>query len=282
MAKRKTNTLRAEGRPSLLSVGDGKRGPKGGPKGKSGRGSTTRRTARHTARRTTRSTTRRSGARWSRLVTWALLAILAGPALVILVYRVVPPPVTPLMLIRSLEGEEIDYRWTPLDEISPHLAQAVIAAEDNRFCEHWGFDFGEILAIFDEWRDGDRPRGASTITMQTAKNILLWPNRQVVRKLLEAWLTPQLELLWRKRRILEVYLNIAEMGPGIYGAEAAARRYFGKPAAALTAREAALLAAMLPSPRGASPAQPSDYLNGRVPVIRQRVAQLGPMLACAS
>jgi monofunctional glycosyltransferase len=270
MAKRKTDPLRADGRPSLLSVGEDTRRPTGRPRRKTRRG------------RRTRRTTRRAGARWSRLVKWTLLACLAGPALIILVYRVVPPPVTPLMLIRALEGEEIDYRWTPLDRISPHLAQAVIAAEDNRFCEHWGFDLGEVLAIFDEWRDGERPRGASTITMQTAKNILLWPNRQVVRKLLEAWLTPQLELLWSKRRILEVYLNVAEMGPGIYGAEAAAERYFGKTAAALTPREAALLAAVLPSPRSASPAQPSVYLNGRVPVILQRVDQLGPMIACAS
>ncbi|HEX9770558.1 MAG TPA: monofunctional biosynthetic peptidoglycan transglycosylase [Kiloniellales bacterium] len=266
MAKHKPNTLRAEGRPSLLSAEAGARKPKGRPKRKTGRS----------------RKARRAGARWARLARWALLAVLAGPALVILVYRVVPPPVTPLMLIRALEGEEIDYRWTPLENISPHLAHAVIAAEDNRFCAHWGFDFGEVLAIFDEWREGERPRGASTITMQTAKNILLWPDRQVVRKLLEAWLTPQVELLWTKRRILEVYLNVAELGPGIYGAEAAARRYFGKPAAALTAHEAALLAAALPSPRRAAPAQPTLYLNGRVSVIRHRVAQLGPMLACAS
>ncbi len=269
-AKHKTDSLRAEGRPSLLSVGEDTRQPKGRLRGKTRR------------RRGTRRKARRAGTWWGRVAKWALLAVLVGPALVMLVYRFVPPPVTPLMLIRALEGEEIDYRWTPLDRISPHLAHAVIAAEDNRFCEHWGFDLGEVLAIFDEWRDGERPRGASTITMQTAKNILLWPNRQVVRKLLEAWLTPQLELLWSKRRILEVYLNVAEMGPGIYGAEAAAERYFGKPAAALTPREAALLAAALPSPRSASPAQPSSYLNGRVPIIRQRIDQLGPMLACAS
>jgi monofunctional biosynthetic peptidoglycan transglycosylase len=264
MAKRKFQTLRADGRSSLLSAGGRTRRPTGRAKARPGR------------------RTRRAGAPWRRIAAWALLAVLAGPALVILVYRFVPPPVTPLMLIRALEGEEIDYRWTPLEEISPHLAHAVIAAEDNRFCEHWGFDLGEILAIFDQWRDGERPRGASTITMQTAKNILLWPDRQVVRKLFEAWLTPQLELLWGKRRILEVYLNVAEMGPGIYGAEAAAQRHFGKPAAALTAREAALLAAILPSPRSASPAQPTDYLNARVPVITRRIDQLGPMLDCAS
>ncbi len=264
MAKRKTQPLRADGRASLLSGGGGARRPSGRVKAKP------------------RRTAQRAGASWRRVAGWALLAVLAGPALIILAYRFVPPPVTPLMVIRALEGEEIDYRWTPLENISPHLAHAVIAAEDNRFCEHWGFDLGEVLEIFDQWREGERPRGASTITMQTAKNILLWPDRQVVRKLIEAWLTPQLELLWSKRRILEVYLNVAELGPGIYGAEAAAQRHFGKPAAALTAREAALLAAILPSPRSASPAQPTAYLNARVPVISRRIAQLGPMLACAS
>jgi len=266
MAKHSKRTLRAEGRPSLLSAGGGMRPVKRGPKGKAGQGRNKRRTA----------------AGWRRLAKWMLIAVLAGPALVIVIYGFLPPPVTPLMLIRALEGEEIDYRWTPLEDISPHLAHAVIAAEDNRFCGHWGFDFEEFLVIFADWRDGERPRGASTITMQTAKNILLWPERQVVRKIFEAWLTPQLELLWSKRRILEVYLNVAEMGPGIYGAEAAAQRHFGKPAAALTAREAVLLAAALPSPRQATPAAPSDYLNERVPVIRRRIDQLGPMLACAS
>jgi len=272
--KRTTNALRAEGRSSLLSAGAGKRksgsksGSKSGgkPKGKAGKARTKRRVS--------------TG--WRRLVRRALLVALIAPALVILIYSVVPPPVTPLMLIRALEGEEIDYRWTPLEDISPHMAHAVIASEDNRFCAHWGFDFEEFLVIFADWRDGERPRGASTLTMQTAKNILLWPKRQVVRKIIEAWLTPQIELLWSKRRILEVYLNVAEMGAGIYGAEAAAQRHFGKPAAALTAREAALLAALLPSPRRASPAQPSDYLSARVPVILRRVDQLGPMLACTS
>jgi monofunctional biosynthetic peptidoglycan transglycosylase len=265
-AKNQKQSLRAEGRASQLSRDSQRSKPRRKAKDKAGGG-----------RRK-----RRKPSAWRRLVTWSLLAVLAGPALVLLVYKVVPPPVTPLMLIRAQEGEEIDYRWTPLERISPHLAQAVIASEDNRFCEHWGFDFGEVLEIFDAWRGGERPRGASTITMQTAKNVLLWPERRVVRKLLEAWLTPQLELIWGKRRILEVYLNVAELGPGIYGAEAAAQRHFGKSAAALTRREAALLAAALPSPRRATPAEPSDYLNGRVPVIRQRVDQLGPMLACAS
>jgi monofunctional biosynthetic peptidoglycan transglycosylase len=156
----------------------------------------------------------------------------------------------------------------------------VIAAEDNRFCEHAGFDWGELEGQLDALLAGGRARGASTITMQTAKNLFLWPGRDFVRKALEAWLTPQIELLWPKRRIIEVYLNVAEFGPGIYGAEAAARAYFGKSAGALGAREAALLAAVLPSPRRWSPDRPTEYLSARARNIRTRIEQLGPMLDC--
>jgi monofunctional biosynthetic peptidoglycan transglycosylase len=205
---------------------------------------------------------------------------LAGPGLVILVYRFLPPPVTPLMLIRAAEGEEIDYRWTALENISPHLARAVIASEDTRFCVHWGIDLKEVQNTLEEWRDGERLRGASTISMQTVKNVMLWPQRHIVRKLVEAWLTPQMELIWSKARILEVYLNVVEMAPGIYGAEAAAQRYFGKPAQALTEREATLLAAALPNPRVMSPAQPTPFLVEQAAVIRGRMDQLGPLRGC--
>jgi monofunctional glycosyltransferase len=128
---------------------------------------------------------------------------------------------------------------------------------------------------------GERARGASTITQQTAKNVLLWGGRDPLRKLLEAWLAPQLELLWGKRRILEVYLNVIETGPGLYGAEAAARAFFGKPAAGLTRREAALIAAVLPNPLRWSPAEPTRYIQGRARTIEARVGQLGPLLDCA-
>jgi monofunctional biosynthetic peptidoglycan transglycosylase len=205
---------------------------------------------------------------------------LVGPGLVALVYRFLPPPITPLMLIRAMEGEEIDYRWMALENISPHLARAVIASEDTRFCVHWGIDLKEVQNTLEEWRDGERLRGASTISMQTVKNVMLWPQRHIMRKLAEAWLTPQLELFWSKARILEVYLNVVEMGPGIDGAEAAAQRYFGKPAAALTVREATLIAAALPNPRRLSPDQPTPYLVEQTAVIRERIDQLGPLLDC--
>jgi monofunctional biosynthetic peptidoglycan transglycosylase len=202
------------------------------------------------------------------------------PTALVLVYRFVPPPVTPLMLVRLAEGEGLDKSWRPLASISPHLAQAVIAAEDNRFCEHFGFDWNELGGQLDRALAGERVRGASTISMQVAKNVLLWPGRDPLRKLLEVPLTPQLELFWGKRRIIEVYLNVAETGPGMYGAEAAARGYFGKPASGLTRREAALIAAVLPNPRIWSPKNPTSYIRQRARVIERRIGQLGPMLDC--
>ncbi len=218
--------------------------------------------------------------RWRRRLLRVLLILLLAPTLVILVYRFVDPPVTPLMLIRLAQGEGLDHRAAPLARISPNLIAAVIASEDNLFCEHWGFDVAAMRGEFDSWLAGERPRGASTITMQTAKNILLWPSRDPVRKVLEAALTPQLELLWSKPRILEVYLGIIEWGPGIYGAEAAARRYFGKPASAVSAREAALLAAVLPNPREWSPVRPNRLVAGKAARIMRRTGQLGPLLDC--
>ena len=150
----------------------------------------------------------------------------------------------------------------------------------NVFCRHSGFDAEALSDEIDTWLAGDRPRGASTITMQTAKNILLWPGRDLLRKLIEAWLTPQLELLWSKRRILEVYLSIAEMGRGVYGAEAAARIFFHKPAAALDRHEAALLAAVLPNPRERSALRPDRYVSRRASRIMRRSDQIGPLLDC--
>ena len=175
------------------------------------------------------------------------------------------------MLIRLAEGHARHQQWVSYDRISPALMDAVIASEDNLFCEETlGFDFKALQSQFEAWSDGERPRGASTITTQTAKNLLLWPGRDPVRKLVEAWLTPQLALLWPKHRVLEMYLNIVEFGPGIYGAEAAARSFFGKPAAQLSPWEAALLASFCP-PLEWSAASPSIHLRHRASVIEQRV-----------
>ncbi len=208
-----------------------------------------------------------------------LVALLAPPAM-LLIYRFVPVPITPLMLIRLGQGEGLDKDWVPLGQIAPALAQSVVASEDNQFCEHWGFDWEALQSEVEAYLAGEHARGASTITQQTAKNLFLWPDRSLLRKVLEAPLTLEIELLWPKRRIIEVYLNIIELGPGVYGAEAAARRYFARPAAKLSRRQAALLAAILPNPRRSSPARPSRYLEGRVRTIETRVEQLGPMLDC--
>jgi monofunctional glycosyltransferase len=204
------------------------------------------------------------------------------PPLLILLFAVVPAPPTSLMILRWIQGDGLRRDWTALSDIAPALAQAVIAAEDNRFCLHGGFDWQAIEAAYEDYQEGEALRGASTITMQTAKNLFLWPGRDILRKALEAWLTPQIELLWSKRRILEVYLNIAEWGAGIYGAEAAARAHFGKPAADLTRREAALLAAVLPNPRRWSPAQPTAYIGRRAAAVTTRMRQLGPLLDCVA
>jgi monofunctional glycosyltransferase len=222
----------------------------------------------------------RTGGRFRRILLGGLLVLLLGPPALLLVYRFLPVPITPLMVIRLIEGEGLRRQWVRLEEIAPVLPQAVVAAEDNRFCEHVGFDWQELQGQIDALRAGEPARGASTITMQTAKNLFLWPGRSMLRKGLEAWLTPQIELLWPKRRIVEVYLNVAELGPGIYGAEAAAQAHFGKPARALSPQEAALLAAILPNPRMWSPSRPTAYLQGRARTIRSRIEQLGPMLAC--
>jgi monofunctional biosynthetic peptidoglycan transglycosylase len=222
----------------------------------------------------------RPAGRLRRVLLGGLLVVLLVPPTIILLYRFVPVPITPLMVIRLAEGEGLRKQWVALDQIAPVLREAVVAAEDNRFCEHVGFDWQELEGEIDAFLAGERARGASTITMQTAKNLFLWPDRSVVRKALEAWLTPQIEFLWPKHRIIEVYLNIAELGPGIYGAEAAAQAWFDKPARDLGAQEAALLAAVLPDPRAWAPNRPTAYLQDRARTIRSRIQQLGPMLDC--
>ena len=187
---------------------------------------------------------------WGRkLLAAILIVVFVLPVGLIAVYRFVPPPITYLMVERTLEGKGFSRRWRDVDEISPTLVRAVIAAEDARFCEHHGFDFEAIEKAMRNNARGRRIRGGSTISQQTAKNVFLWPGRDWVRKGFEAGYTVLIETLWGKRRIMEVYLNVAEWAPGVYGAEAAAQRWYGKTAADLSAREAARLAAILPSPR---------------------------------
>lgn len=213
------------------------------------------------------------------VVIWALVLLIVLPMLVLAAYRYIAPPVTPLMVIRLVQGEGMDYRYRPSSAVSPHLGRAMIASEDNLFCEHWGFDLQALRTEFERARAGERPRGASTISQQLAKNLFLWPGRDLSRKVLEAWLAPQLELVLGKARILELYVNVVELGPGLYGAEAASRHWFGKAAADLREREAARLAVILPAPLTWLPT--SNWTTERSAVIQQRIGQLGPLLDCA-
>jgi monofunctional biosynthetic peptidoglycan transglycosylase len=190
-------------------------------------------------------------------------------------YRVVDPPVTPLML-RNAFAYGITKQWRDLDHIAPALVRAVVAAEDAQFLEHHGVDWEAIRHARDyNARHGDEPRrGGSTITMQCARNVFLWSGKSYVRKALEVGIAYAIEAVWGKRRILEIYLNVIEWGPGVYGVEAAARRSFGVSAAELDARQAALLAAVLPNPLRWSPAAPTRYLAAQAAVIARRATHV--------
>lgn len=213
-----------------------------------------------------------------RWIGLAGLALLAALALGLVLYRFVPVPST-LMLGRWLTLQPVERQWVPLSQISPNLIRAVIAAEDQRFCSHNGVDWIELNTVLE---DEDGPsRGASTLTMQTAKNVFLWPGRSYVRKALEIPLAMAIDVVWPKQRVIEVYLNVAEWGEGLFGAEAAAQRYFGKPAARLNAAEAARLAGALPNPILRNPARPSRGLQAAAGRVQRRVGQLGSLGDCA-
>lgn len=202
--------------------------------------------------------------------------------------RHVPPPTSAFMLAERLDGwlagepRRIDHRWVDWACLPDALAVAVIAAEDQKFPTHHGFDFDQIGRALADARDGGRLRGASTLSQQTAKNLFLWRGQSWVRKMLEAGLTVAIEALWPKRRILEVYLNVAEFGPGVYGAGAAAERYFGKPAGRLEPAEAALLAAVLPSPGRFSVTSPSAYVRERQRAILRQMPAAGRLPGMAA
>ena len=204
-----------------------------------------------------------------RVIVWLAALAILGPPLAVLVYRFVPPPITILMIERLFEGHGIDHRWRPLSEISPAMVRAVVASEDSGFCSHHGFDKRAIeAAIRHNEKKPGRLRGGSTISQQTAKNVFLWPQRSWVRKGAEAYFTVLIEAIWGKRRIMEVYLNTIEFGPGIYGMESASRRYFGVDADELAPAEADRLAAIIPSPLKWSAAHPGVY-------VRRRTGRIG-------
>lgn len=217
----------------------------------------------------------------SRLIRLAVRVVLGLVILLacgLLLYRFVPVPST-LMLGRWLTLQPVERQWVPLAEISPALIRAVIAAEDQRFCSHTGIDWVELNAVLD---DEDGPsRGASTLTMQTAKNVFLWPGRSYLRKGLELPLAMAMDFAWPKQRVIEVYLNVAEWGEGLFGAEAAAQRYFKKSAAGLTRIEATRLAAALPNPLLRNPGKPSRGLQAASSRVQRRMGQLGALGNCA-
>ena len=216
---------------------------------------------------------RAAAARWLlRLALgWIALTIL-----LVLPLRWIPLPTSAFMLREAAVGETpIRYEWVPWEGISPHLPISAVAAEDQNFPTHSGFDFD---AIADAWRErqrGERFRGASTISQQVAKNLYLWPGQSFFRKALEAWFTIAIETLWTKQRILEVYLNAAEFGPGLFGVAAASREAFDREPGDLTARQAATLIAVLPSPKRMSAARPSPYVRRRAGDIQRQVRNLG-------
>ncbi len=208
------------------------------------------------------------------------LAFVAVTVLWVLMLKWVPVWVTPLMISRSIEYRNDDTfrtqkKWRRYERISPEMAKAVIASEDNLFAEHNGFDWKEMRkAIDDHKTKGKKLRGASTISQQTAKNVFLFPSRSFVRKAFEAYFTLLIEWIWGKERILEVYLNVAEMGKGVYGAEAAARAFFDKNASELTRREASLITACLPNPIDRHADRPSQYVSKRAGQIRSLIPKI--------
>jgi monofunctional biosynthetic peptidoglycan transglycosylase len=201
-------------------------------------------------------------------------------ALVVFIFRWIDPPTTAFIQIKSTSGifastGIYNFEWKSIDKVSPYFPLAVIAAEDQIFFDHSGFDFEQIQKALNEIERGERFRGASTISQQSAKNLFLWEDQSFLRKGFEAYFTVMIELLWSKKRILEVYINICELGKDIYGIEAAAQKYFNKSSERLTKGEAALIATVLPRPLVRNPAHPSQYMLNRVESILRHMNNLG-------
>ena len=214
--------------------------------------------------------------RLRRWLFWSIATLILISIIPVLVFRWVAPPTSAVMLTRTLiEAEQQDYQWVPLAHMSADLPLAVVASEDQKFPDHFGFDISAIKDAVEQHAQGRRLRGASTLTQQVARNLFLWQGRSFLRKGLEAWLTVLLEILWSKERILEVYLNIAETGKQTFGVQAASLKFFSRPASTVTREQAALLAAVLPNPLRFQARRPSAYVIKRRNEIRGQMAQLG-------
>lgn len=209
-----------------------------------------------------------------------VLLIIAIPLLLAPAYNVVNP-ISTTMMVHRLQGRTVDHQWLAIDDISDRLKVAVVTAEDARFCDHIGIDFAELANVVEDFKVGARPRGASTIPMQLAKNLFLWNSRSYLRKVIEVPLALYIDLVVSKRRMLEIYLNIAELGPGgRFGAQAGAQHFFQQPATALTWRKASLLATMLPSPYRRNALRPSSHHSQVASVVERRARQASPTVSC--
>ncbi len=214
------------------------------------------------------------------LIKKAIFWFLAISLVWVLIYRFINPPITFLMLQRAVERKidgkdlKIDKSWIRIEDVSTNLKRAAIAGEDINFLNHRGFDFKAMETAFEKNKKGKKVRGGSTISQQTAKNVFLWPGRSYIRKAFEAYFTVLIELLWGKERILEVYLNVIEMGDGIYGAEAAVQNYWGKSASSMSKSQAALLVAVLPNPLRWSPARPTRFVYYKQGLILRNMRSL--------
>jgi monofunctional biosynthetic peptidoglycan transglycosylase len=217
---------------------------------------------------------------WLWRIARVFVVLAALVLLSIVVFRFVNPPITPVMLVERLKGSAIRHDWVPLERMSAQLPLAAIASEDGRFCAHWGVDWGAVRDAIDEGGGFGAFRGASTISMQTAKNLYLWSGRSYVRKALEVPLAYLMSALWPKARMMEVYLNVAQFGPGIFGAEAASRYYFRKSAADLARHEAILLVAALPNPRFRNPSKPSRRMLLVAKAVERRLPIMAPRSGC--
>jgi len=219
-----------------------------------------------------------------RLLSWCLsiiVLVLLLPYLLIPLYTLPQVhPISTLMLGETITGRAYERQWTDFDAIAPVLVQSVMMSEDGQYCAHSGIDWEALNLVIDDALDGEATRGASTIPMQTAKNLFLPPTRSVLRKALEIPLAMWMDVVWSKKRLMEIYLNVAEWAPGIYGVEAASQAYFGVPAAKLSARQAALLAVTLPNPIKRNAANPSRGMKRLAGVIEKRASQSGAYIKC--
>lgn len=219
--------------------------------------------------------------RYTKALTGIFLILAILPVAFTLIYTIPgTKPASTLMLARVFTGQSMERQWVSISEIAKVLPQSVIMSEDGQFCFHHGVDWNELTSVIDDALDGEKTRGASTLPMQTVKNLYFWPQRSFIRKIIEIPYAMLADLIWPKRRMMEIYLNIAEWDTGIFGIEAASQHYFNRPASKLSARQAALLTVTLPNPKGRNPAKPSSALKKLARIVEKRATQSGAYIKC--